>query len=581
MNEIDERTLLESEFLYLYQVESAEKALREKRKVLENLLKSYDALNNATLERIYLTRVLSNFSYENAKNNKYGKLYLDYLVSKANNFGKFLLSIAQFQEMSIRLKNQFWVKDRHSPKGKSLCCIIMDVPLFRIIESLDNYRLNVVYNPVESIKKAAYYIEGMYSSFLADKYQLAITIESLLLDDYNDIHHVNYQFLSTKKGFIEKQTSSNLLYKEKKEIIKFYQKTVLKDYDIDFASSTDYYYYDFETDKNITITNNNYREQVERLKHHAETIENVLRQMPGYGFGYYEKSSIFTLGGKTDNPSIVKPVLDFAKMAKLYPFIKCFIPAYANDNTIKRLTGGVTNNIDNDFLAKNAGILGYADANKSPYTYTDALKIFGIKLDIDKKLKEAIAIIDRKLVTINFERAVKESNSFPPYYSTIDDIHFFMFLFFNKRADTVKELINLGEQIRMQEKIIGKLDQINANVSNLSQVVKTGFANVNRKLDSIENKVKASIVMQKDMANAMREQANQSWKTNQKLDEILSQNEKHYLSTIDKLSQLDNSMKDIEEAINDIEINYNYTEINNTYDYSSNNYSYNLDVKVY
>ena len=577
MSNIDERSLLESELLYLYQVESAEKSLREKRNILTNMLDSYASLNKAVVERVLLSRMLTNFSYENANNNFYGKMYLEYLNGKTNQFAYFLRSIDGLKNFEINLNTSFYVDDRHFPRGKYLCSFHVKCPLFQFIDPIEPPSYDVIKNPIGAIYKASKYLNKIYSHFLCDKWQIVKTIDFLLTEADFSPDSIEYEFYSEKKG--ETLNSKKLSDKEKWKISHFFKKHAIKKGFVSSASSSNYSYYDFEIKKSVFLTSYNYKAQINRLEELEHTMEIILKSMPKYGFGYYKDGSHLQFGQKSDNPKIVNPVLDYTTMSKLYPFISRFLKFNSSNDAIKKLIGDYSDEIDDSFLLNRIGELTYSDTNKSKYSYKEAIKIFLTKGKDDKesKLKEAIRKIDETLSKTSFKKAINDSNTFPPYYSSADDIHYFMFLFFNKRADTVKELINLTEQIRAQEKLIGKLDQIQSSISDLSKIVKTGFSNVNNQLENINNKISVSLSLQKNISETMKIQNQQSAKTNQKLDSILTQNERHYLGTIKKLNELDESMKDIEEAIEDIDINYNFYEINNTYDYSTtNNYSANV-----
>ncbi len=131
------------------------------------------------------------------------------------------------------------------------------------------------------------------------------------------------------------------------------------------------------------------------------------------------------------------------------------------------------------------------ERNKLLYDYySDTLSALSHKYDemekdIKKRRIENLEIISE--IQKNF-KAVKNNSIIPMYY--LDDsnaVNKMLFLMLNKRADTIKELINLYEQETWQASILEKLDTTNQTMIIQSKIMLEGLVKTNENIERLIN----------------------------------------------------------------------------------------------
>lgn len=103
--------------------------------------------------------------------------------------------------------------------------------------------------------------------------------------------------------------------------------------------------------------------------------------------------------------------------------------------------------------------------------------------DIKKKKWESVAKI--KEIQISFND-VKNNSIVPIFYlNDPNAVNKMLFLMLNKRADTVKELVNLYEQENWQESILAKLDITNQSMIVQSKITLEGLIKTNENISNL------------------------------------------------------------------------------------------------
>lgn len=184
-------------------------------------------------------------------------------------------------------------------------------------------------------------------------------------------------------------------------------------------------------------------------------------------------------------------VIGFSSVA----FLVGYIPPYLKVRKIReqkerehKLLSNWTN-VEN----RNKGIM--IERNKVLYDYySDTLSALSQKFDAMKEVikKRRVENLARIGAIQNSFREIKNNSIIPMYY--LDDsnaVNKMLFLMLNKRADTIKELINLYEQETWQASILEKVEIINQSMIIQSKIMLEGLvkanANIERLVNDLEN----------------------------------------------------------------------------------------------
>lgn len=123
------------------------------------------------------------------------------------------------------------------------------------------------------------------------------------------------------------------------------------------------------------------------------------------------------------------------------------------------------------------------------------------------------------------ENILKKLNVIPVYYFTEDALNKMLFFYVNKRADTVKELINLYEQTEFEDSLLKAVRNISISVDRLKENLNGEFIRLGAQLGVLRQ----SVAENSEMQRLNRE----------KLEEIQDKNEKYYFDIIDEMHSLE------------------------------------------
>ncbi len=123
------------------------------------------------------------------------------------------------------------------------------------------------------------------------------------------------------------------------------------------------------------------------------------------------------------------------------------------------------------------------------------------------------------------EEILKKINVIPVYYFTEDALSKMLFFYVNKRADTIKELINLYEQTEFEGALLKAVKNISISVDKLKESVDGEFIRLGAQLGVLRQSVED---------NAEQQRLNR-----EKLSEIADKNERYYFDIIDEMHSLE------------------------------------------
>lgn len=128
-------------------------------------------------------------------------------------------------------------------------------------------------------------------------------------------------------------------------------------------------------------------------------------------------------------------------------------------------------------------------------------------------------------LAVRGEEILKKINVIPAYYFTEDAVSKMLFFYVNKRADTIKELINLYEQTEFEGALLKAVKNISISVDKLKQAVDGEFIRLGAQLGVLRQSVED---------NAEQQRLNR-----EKLSEIEDKNERYYFDIIDEMHSLE------------------------------------------
>ena len=161
------------------------------------------------------------------------------------------------------------------------------------------------------------------------------------------------------------------------------------------------------------------------------------------------------------------------------------------------------------------------------------------------ELSNQISELDTKIIKLNTEEKNQLLNSLetlPVYYFNEDAVNKMLFLMANKRADTIKELVNLYEEIEWQNKLIADLADIRLNIKGLVRDLNENFQTLGRQLKCINDNVVDAKIVVSDSVNDVRNAILTNSATNilnaKLLSQIKDDNAKHYLKMSNNINRL-------------------------------------------
>ena len=113
----------------------------------------------------------------------------------------------------------------------------------------------------------------------------------------------------------------------------------------------------------------------------------------------------------------------------------------------------------------------------------------------------------------------------PAYYFKADAVEKMLFFYVNKRADNIRDLINLYETTVFQEAVLKSLKDIAVSVDRLADTVRGSFNRLGLQLGVINESI---------LENTREQRLNRG-----KLSEIKDENARHYMDIVDAMSEIE------------------------------------------
>ena len=133
----------------------------------------------------------------------------------------------------------------------------------------------------------------------------------------------------------------------------------------------------------------------------------------------------------------------------------------------------------------------------------------------------------------------------PPYYFQNDAITKMLFFYVNKRADNIRDLINLYETTVFQEAVIKSLQSISISVDRLTETVRGSFNRLGLQLGVINESIQENTATQRI--------------SHEKLSQIKDENTKHYMAMVNAIEEIEciSNTYVSTNVTSDIEVNIN------------------------
>ena len=141
-----------------------------------------------------------------------------------------------------------------------------------------------------------------------------------------------------------------------------------------------------------------------------------------------------------------------------------------------------------------------------------------------KKQLEACNQTLQKIENV-YNNVVKSLTEVPVFYFKQDAIEKMLFFYVNKRADNIRDLINLYETTVFQEAVLNSLKDIAISVDRLTATVRGSFQQLGLQLGVLNESI---------MENTRVQRISQ-----EKLSEIKNENERHYLEMVDAIEEIE------------------------------------------
>ena len=147
--------------------------------------------------------------------------------------------------------------------------------------------------------------------------------------------------------------------------------------------------------------------------------------------------------------------------------------------------------------------------------------------EIVEKANGQIALCDKALQALDgiYGGAVKKLAVVPAYYFKPEAVEKMLFFYVNKRADNVRDLINLYETTVFQEAVLRSLKDIAVSVDRLTEAVRGGFVRLGTQLGVLNESICENTKMQRI--------------SGEKLAQIQDENARHYLEIVDAIGEVE------------------------------------------
>ena len=124
-----------------------------------------------------------------------------------------------------------------------------------------------------------------------------------------------------------------------------------------------------------------------------------------------------------------------------------------------------------------------------------------------------------------------------------------LYYYTNKRGDTIKELINLYENEKFKEKLLGSIQQNTRTMQSIGKVVVTQLQTISNKMNSLQTELKAMQNSLEEVSRSNLANAYSVLSVMQKQLETQQEQYRQYEETAKINSQLDSVYKNLTVAI--------------------------------
>lgn len=172
---------------------------------------------------------------------------------------------------------------------------------------------------------------------------------------------------------------------------------------------------------------------------------------------------------------------------------------------------------------------------RSQYSKKDLIAEYEILYGEDlAKTQTAVAVVEKRIALAQdtiaaIEKIVQASlaklTEIPAYYFKPDAVEKMLFFYVNKRADNIRDLINLYETTVFQEAVLRSLKEIAISVDRLAETVRGSFARLGLQLGVINESIRENTQVQR--------------LNSQKLSEIKDENARHYLEMVGAIEEVE------------------------------------------
>ncbi len=140
-------------------------------------------------------------------------------------------------------------------------------------------------------------------------------------------------------------------------------------------------------------------------------------------------------------------------------------------------------------------------------------------------------------LNVEGEQILQDLEIIPQYYFTKESIERMLFFFVNKRADNIKDLVNIYEQTLFQEELLKGISNLTISINKLTQAVNDGFTRLGMQLGVINNSI---------MENTHQMQVNR-----QKLNTIEDKMARNYINTVEHIHNVEKIVQEHNDYVID------------------------------
>ena len=219
----------------------------------------------------------------------------------------------------------------------------------------------------------------------------------------------------------------------------------------------------------------------------------------------------------------------------ILPTLICVPIAIARFLAMQKLKAEREKPIQTTYQTHTNNIIDFASYAKKYYPKAKLIEEYDIQhakeLEENQKTvanaKEQMVVCDKILLALDkvYDSAVKQLTEIPAFYFKADAIQKMLFFYVNKRADNIRDLINLYETTVFQESVLKSLKDISISVDRLTATVRGNFQQLGLQLGVLNESI---------MENTRVQRISQ-----EKISEIKDENERHYLSIVDAMEEIE------------------------------------------